>query len=150
MQTKPTLSKGDSIVADKADTKATPATAETAPTVDMAKPLGLILNLGNGTPFSPHTVVGVRGQYRPDRAVPIGAPGELSLEEAIAAVNSGAPLQLVNLPKNKVDELRALALEDLANARRGAVQARQDGLEGAEVAALSDHLDAVKDTSNNG
>ena len=137
-------------MADKAYTKATPATADPAPAVDTAKPLGLILDLGNGTPFSPHTVVGVRGQYRPDRAVPIGGPGELSYEEAVAAVSSGAPLKLVNLPKGKVDELRELALEDLASARRGAVQARQDGLEGAEVAALSDHLDAVKDTSHNG
>jgi hypothetical protein len=115
--------------------------------VDKTKPIGVLLDLGAGAPLSPHTVVGVRGQYRPDNAVPIGGEGEASVDEIEAAIASGAPLKLVNIPKTQVDQLRALAAEDIAAARRGAVIARQDGLVGAEAALLSEHIDAVKDNS---
>lgn len=105
---------------------------------------GLQLTLG-GAPQTPHTVIGVRGQYRPDQPTPIGGPGELTLGEAEAAIAAGAPLELVTIPKGKIDALREAAQADLAIARGGIAAARQDGPVGAETDQLKDHLDAVKD-----
>jgi hypothetical protein len=112
--------------------------------VDHSKPIGALLDLG-GAPLSPHTCVGVRGQYRPDRPTPLGGEGEVTVAEVQAGIAAGAHLKLVNIPKAKIDELRALAAEDLAAARRGAVLSRQDGLVGAEAALNSEHLNAVKE-----
>jgi hypothetical protein len=124
------------------NTDATPDTQAT-PSVDANKPCGLVLTLA-GAPLTPHTVVGFRGQYRPDRPTPIGGDGQVTVDEANAAIAAGAPLELVNIAKTKLDELQQLANEDLAAARTGAVQARQDGPVGGETGVLSDHADAVK------
>jgi hypothetical protein len=120
------------------------ASTEKPDAVDRDKPCGAVLDLGEAAPISPHTIVGLRGQYRPDRPTPIGGHDEVSIEEVEAAIAKGAHVKIVNIPKGQLDELRALAAEDIAAARRGAVQARQDGPVGAENALISDHLDAVK------
>ena len=112
-------------------------------TVATAKNVGLLLTLG-GAPEVPHTVVGVRGQYRPDRPTPIGGPGELTITEAEAAIENGAPLEIVEISKTKLDALRAAAAAELQQARQGAVAARQDKPEGAEPGQIADHLNALK------
>ena len=105
---------------------------------------GLVLSL-KGAPETPHTIVGLRGQYRPDRPTPIGGEGEVTLAEAKAAIDSGAPLKLVDIPKTKVDDFRELAAAELHEARAGITAARKDGLEGAETGVLADQIDAVKE-----
>jgi hypothetical protein len=105
---------------------------------------GLILTLG-GAPATPHTVVGLRGQYRPDRPTPIGGEGEVTLAEAQAAIDAGAHLEIVSISKAKIDDARKAAAADIADARRGVVEARQDQPVGAETDQLNDHLNAVKD-----
>ena len=62
-----------------------------------------------------------------------------------AAIDKGAPLRLVNVAKKDVEALREQAAEDLADARRGAVQARKEDLIGAEPSVLNDQLEAVKE-----
>ena len=118
--------------------------SDSSPKIDEKGPLGLVLTL-QGAPETPHTVVGVRGQYRTTRPTPIGEVGELTLAEAKLAIENGAPLELVNIAKSKVDELRTAAAEDLQLARQGAVTARQESPAGAEAAVLSDHIEAVKE-----
>jgi hypothetical protein len=98
-----------------------------------------------GAPETPHVIVGIRGIYRPDSPTPIGGEGEVTLEEAQAAIEAGAPLELVNIPKKDLDQVREQFAADLAAARTGAVQARQDGPVGAEAGVLNDHVEAVKD-----
>lgn len=109
-----------------------------------AKTVGLVLTL-KGAPETPHTVVGLRGQYRPTQATPIGGENEPTLEEATAAIANGAPVELVDIAKGKVDELRKAAADDLAVARLGAVQARKDDPTAAEAAVIADHVEAVKE-----
>jgi hypothetical protein len=105
---------------------------------------GLILTLG-GAPATPHTVAGLRGQYRPDRPTPIGGEGELSIAEAQAAIDAGAHLEIVTISRTDIDDVRDAAAADIADARRGVVEARQDNPVGAETDQINDHLDAVKD-----
>ena len=107
------------------------------------KPVGVILTL-TGAPETPHTVVGLRGQYLPNRATPIGGPGEITVAEVEAAIANGAPLEIVSVSKSKLEGLRAESAQDLEDARRGAAIARQGGLVGAEQAVLNDHVEAVK------
>ena len=109
-----------------------------------AKTVGLVLTL-KGAPETPHTVVGLRGQYRSTQPTPIGGENEPTIEEAKAAIANGAPVELVDIAKGKVDDLRKAAAEDLAMARLGAVQARKDDPAPAEAAVIADHVDAVKE-----
>lgn len=118
--------------------------AEKTPKIDETQPVGLVLNL-KGAPETPHTVVGLRGQYRPTQPTPIGGEGEVTLDEAKAAIEAGAPVDLVNIAKTKLDDLRKAAAEDLALARMGAVQARKDEPTAAEADVINDHADAVKE-----
>ena len=104
---------------------------------------GLVLTLA-GAPLTPHVIVGLRGLYRPDVPTPIGGDGEVSVDEANAAIANGAPLELVDIAAKDLDAAKAQHEEDLAAARTGAVQARQDGPVGAEANTLNDNLDAVK------
>ena len=105
---------------------------------------GLILSL-KGAPGTPHTIVGLRGLYRPDTPTPIGGEGEVTVAEAKAAIEAGAPLELVSIPKGKLDAVRAEVEADLHEARLGVTAARKDGLQGAETGVLADQIDAVKE-----
>jgi hypothetical protein len=113
-------------------------------TIDESKPLGLILTL-KGAPETPHTVVGVRGQYLTVRATAIGGDGELSLQEAKDAIANGAPFELVNIAAKDVDSLRAQAADDLIAARTGAIAARKEDPTPAEAQVITDHVEAVKE-----
>jgi len=113
------------------------------PAIDESKPLGLIL-VFPGAPETPHSVVGLRGLYRSDSPTPIGGDGELTVDEAKAAIDAGAPLALVNIAAKELDAARAQVEADIAAARTGAVAARQEGPVGAEAGVLNDQLDAVK------
>lgn len=96
-----------------------------------AKRYGLRLTLP-GAPATPHTVQGVNGYFWPDRATPVGGPGELSLESArkIDAAE-GAPLELVEITDKAAEQYVAdLAAFRAANGRHLAEAARQGGAEG--------------------
>lgn len=72
----------------------------------------LILTLG-GAPASPHSVTGAPGMYRPDRATPVGGPGEATLSQAQAFHDDpGVPLKLIRVPDNDITALRLAAEND--------------------------------------
>jgi hypothetical protein len=102
---------------------------------------GVVFTLA-GAPATPHIVLGVPGLYRPDVPTPVD---DERLELVKAAIANGAPLDVVDIPKTKLETAQAQALEDLAAARTGAVTARQDGLVGAEAGVLTDLNDSTKD-----
>ena len=84
-----------------------------------SKTKGLRLTVG-GAPEVPHTIPGVPGLYLPNRPVPVGGPGELD-EKSAKALNDDktVPLEVVDVPKGKVDEFRQLAENDRLEARQG-------------------------------
>lgn len=96
-----------------------------------AKRYGLRLTLP-GAPATPHTVQGMNGYFWPDRATPVGGPGELSLESARKVdAAEGAPLELVEITDKQAAEYAAhLAAFRAANGRHLAEAARQGGAEG--------------------
>lgn len=100
-------------------------------TAKEAKRYGLRLTLP-GAPATPHTVQGVNGYFWPDRATPVGGPGELSLESARKVdAAEGAPLELVEITDKQAAEYAAhLAAFRAANGRHLAEAARQGGAEG--------------------
>lgn len=107
---------------------------------------GLVLTLG-GAPSEPHTVPGVPGQFHPDRPVPVGGEGELSLTRAEQIdKDPRLPLALVDLPVDAdVDELRDQAEADVQAGRAAVREARKPkASQGDEVDRITDHAKAVK------
>ena len=94
----------------------------------MPKHHGLRLTLG-GAPHTPHVVPGVPGVYRPERATPVGGPGELPFGEAKRISDDpGIPLELVEIPSGALDALRDEVAADLQAAARGLTDALRGGL----------------------
>lgn len=103
---------------------------------------GLRLTLG-GAPEAPMTLAGVPGVYRPNRAVPVGGPGELSVEAAQAfADDKNVPLELVDIPDKDVDQLREQARQDVMEARGGL----QDNTRGQRLAR--NEMDRLNDQAS--
>ena len=93
----------------------------------------LILTLG-GAPDTPHAIPGYPGLYRPGRPTPIGGPGEITEDQARELDKAeGTPLKLVRVPADEIDGLREQQAEDIRASRQGQREARQAGLDGAEV-----------------
>lgn len=55
-----------------------------------------------GAPNREHTIFGITGVYRPDRAVPLEEAG-VTEKEAKEAIRAGAPLEIVDLEEKTVD-----------------------------------------------
>lgn len=106
---------------------------------------GLVLTLG-GAPSEPHTVPGVPGQFHPDRPVPVGGAGELTLARAQQIdTDPRLPLKLVDIPASAdVDELRDQAAADVQAGRAAVRDARRQQPKGDENERITDHAKAVK------
>lgn len=96
-----------------------------------AKRMGLRLSLP-GAPATPHTVAGLNGYYWPNKATPVGGPGELTLELARKLdADKGVHLELVEISESEAAQYQA-DLDEFrkANGRHLAEAARQGGAEG--------------------
>lgn len=103
----------------------------------------LILDLP-GAPNTPHTIPGVPGLYRPDRATPVGAPGEVTEDQAKdLAADEGTHLKLVRVSADEVDDLREQAQNDLRAAREGQREAILAGPDGAEAGQITNERAAT-------
>lgn len=79
---------------------------------------GLRLVLG-GAPHNAHSVNGLPGWYWPDKATPVGGPGEPTNEQARAADrNPGCPVALVKMSKAEVEQRRREIAEFRSVARK--------------------------------
>lgn len=104
---------------------------------------GLVLTLG-GAPATSHVVAGVPGHYRPDRPVPVGGPGELTLAAAQAASDDeSVPLALVEIPADQVDELREQAIAERREIIGGLAAASRDQASQHEANILNDQVAAT-------
>jgi hypothetical protein len=66
----------------------------------------------------------VPGLYRVDPPTPVGGPGELPLDVAKSfAANDRIPLELIEIPKTKVESTREQAAKDKQEARGGIIDA---------------------------
>lgn len=109
------------------------------------KVFGLIYQGNEGTPNTPHRVIGLPGLYNPHRATPVGGEGELPLELAQAASDdSSIPVELVELKKNEVDDLREQADADRGLSRRAAAAARRTSISDAETLMATAEIEATK------
>lgn len=118
-----------------------------------SKTYGLRLTLG-GAPDTPHffgavpatddlPAIEVPGHYRPSTPVPVGGDGELSLEVARdLAKDPRVPLELVEIPKSKVDAARERGEAD-KQAARGGVLATAGDRGAAEKARVSGETAAL-------
>jgi hypothetical protein len=114
-----------------------------------SKSKGLRLNVG-GAPDVAHTIPGVPGTFRPNIPTPVGGPGEI--DEALARRlhdDKAVPLELVDIPKAKVDEARETASQDLLEARQGLLDSRKArqlaGREQDRAAEQAASINAVTD-----
>jgi hypothetical protein len=98
-----------------------------------SKTQGLRLTVG-GAPDVPHTIAGVPGLFRPTTPTPVGGPGELDTTFAKQLHDDGkVPLELVDIPKGKIDAVRDQAEQDKLEARTGLLDnARARRLAGRE------------------
>jgi hypothetical protein len=98
-----------------------------AATPDDGKHYALRLTLG-GAPNTMHVIPGL-GYVRSDPPVPVGGPGEPTLERAIAAAKDpGTAVELVELSANQAEKARAAMHEARLDANRALAHAvRVDG-----------------------
>lgn len=90
-----------------------------------SKTQGLRLTLG-GAPDTPHTIPGVPGLFRPNVPTPVGGPGEIDAKLAKKLHDDKkVDLELVDIPKGKVDDARATAQQDVMDARHGLLDSRK-------------------------
>ena len=126
-----------------------PKGGKQAPTHDPAatddgKTYGLVLDLG-GAPDTPHVIPGLPGLYLPNRAVPVGGDGDLSLDAAIEASKSrGVPVSLVEVPKTKADDLREQSREDRRLSLGGVRDARRNNPTVLEQSLLAQEAAATR------
>lgn len=112
-----------------------------------AKRQGLRLTLP-GAPNTPHVVPGVPGYYYPETPTPVGKTGELPLEAAKELDrDKGTHLELVEIPSGDVEAAEQLAVETVAEGRKGLIAAQGAGLVGAEGSRARDESTANKEAS---
>lgn len=108
------------------------------------KRYGLKLKDDFGAPTTPHTVPGVPGLYRPDVPTPVGEEGELGVKQARAfAKEHSDVLEVVTITAGNVEDAKEQAAADLAEARSGVIEAREDA-SGAEEEQVAEQTEAVK------
>jgi hypothetical protein len=114
------------------------------------KTYGLILSLAHAakvfhTVLHPDGLNAIQGVFHPDHATPVGAPGELSLEDAKALdANPNIPLDLIEIAAGDVVELRGLVKREINALRAGAYEAKKYADGEGELDFVRDALNAAK------